>query len=486
MNMKKIINIFLIAFALASTTSCGNDWLDLQSPTNIESEGSLGTLQQYEFVMNGIYSLMQSSDSFTGRFVYYGDVTADDIQAYSSTKRTGKYYLYDFVAGNAPSTFWRNPYEIISNCNIVVNGIDEIATSDNAGLEYKNDLKGQALAIRAMSLFYMNNFYGHTYTMDNGASLGVPIVLTTSGIDSKPSRNTVAECYDAIISDLKTAVSLLSPDFSKGKINRWGAELLLSRVYLYKADNVNALAMAENAIAGATNSGYRLWKNEEYAGAWAWDVSEDDPGEVLFEIVNLTTDSPGKESMGYLCSTAGYRDMILTSSFYSLLISDPKDARIGATTIYSKRAYIQKYMPQSGEADTDANITLLRLSEAYLNAAEAAVKLGDNTKAVAYLDPIVKRANPANSVEGTEITLDRVLTERRKEMFGEGHRLFDIMRNNLRVERVNVSVSKISSTKHLSQSSETLSFDRTYFKTVLPVPKAEIDANSNIPQNVGY
>lgn len=42
------------------------------------------------------------------------------------------------------------------------------------------------------------------------------------------------------------------------------------------------------------------------------------PGEVLFEIVNLTTDSPGKESMGYLNSYDGYDDMCITSFFLSV------------------------------------------------------------------------------------------------------------------------------------------------------------------------
>ena len=46
---------------------------------------------------------------------------------------------------------------------------------------------------------------------------------------------------------------------------------------------------------------------------------------------------------------------------------------------------------------------MLRLSETYLNAAEAAVKLGDNETAIKYLEPIVKRANPNNTVEGSYV-----------------------------------------------------------------------------------
>ena len=50
--------------------------------------------------------------------------------------------------------------------------------------------------------------------------------------------------------------------------------------------------------------------------------------------------------------------------------------------------YLNKYQPQPGENIMDANIPIVRLSETYLNAAEAAVKNGDATKAAKYLKAI--------------------------------------------------------------------------------------------------
>ena len=54
---------------------------------------------------------------------------------------------------------------------------------------------------------------------------------------------------------------------------------------------------------------------------------------------------------------------------------DPDDVRNQAYTVVpkTKRAYIAKYQPQSGKAVEDSNIPVLRLSELYLIAAEAAV-----------------------------------------------------------------------------------------------------------------
>ena len=205
---------------------------------------------------------------------------------------------------------------------------------------------------------------------------------------------------------------------------------------------------------------------------------------MLFEIVNLTTDSPGKESMGYLNSYNGYDDMCITVSFYHLLKEDPADVRLKLLSFdKTYYAYVNKYQPQEGENITDANIPLIRLSEAYLNAAEAAVKLGDKATAAAYLTPIVERANPARTVEESTLTLDDVLTERRKELVGEGHRMYDVMRNGGTVKRVQLSDKAISKTKHDTKYME---YDWNFYQIVLPIPKGEMNANRNMVQNPGY
>ena len=147
-------------------------------------------------------------------------------------------------------------------------------------------------------------------------------------------------------------------------------------------------------------------------------------------------------------------------------------------------AYVNKYQPQEGESIEDANIPLIRLSETYLIAAEAAVKLNDNTSAVKYLDPIVRRANPDNTVEGTTVTLERVLNERRKELVREGHRMYDAVRNGLSIERLNETDKKLSKTKHSAKYMKDINWD--FFRILLPIPKREMDANPNMVQNSGY
>lgn len=486
--MKKIASYIIIGSMAFSAVSCSDGWLDVEPSTAVETDKSINELSDVDIMLNGIYTTMQNAYAYSGRLVYYGDACGDDMMAYSSTKRTGNYYTFNFTKDTAPSSFWSYPYEMISLCNIILSKIDDVETKEE---ELRDYYKGQALALRAMFLFDLTKFYGYPYKKDNGASLGVPIVLSVLDKEAKPKRNTVAECYKQVIDDLKAAITAMDNDegksFHKGHINLFAAQTLLSRVYLYHGDDSDALDMATQAIKGAEAEGYKLWTNAEYATAWGNDASNGTKGEVLFEIVNTTDDSPGKESLGRLHSPSGYKDICLTSSFYALLNEDPDDVRLKLLEYSSKRAFVKKYQPQDEEDIMDANIPLIRLSEAYLNAAEAAVKTGDNPSAVKYLNAIVSRANPANSVEGSTVTLDRVMTERRKELVGEGHRFFDALRDGGSVDRHDVKgQSKISSTKHYITKAEKMNFSWDYYKCVLAIPKAEMDANSNMLQNPLY
>ena len=139
--------------------------------------------------------------------------------------------------------------------------------------------------------------------------------------------------------------------------------------------------------------------------------------------------------------------------------------------------YILKYT-NGGSDVQNSNIMVHRLSEAYLIAAEAAVKLSDNGKAVQYLDPIVNRANPANNVTGT-VTLTMVLDEKRKEFFGEGHRSFDLLRNNMKIIRTGPGHSDV-------MASWAAEIDWNQYRIVLPVPRHQMESNPNMVQNPGW
>lgn len=123
------------------------------------------------------------------------------------------------------------------------------------------------------------------------------------------------------------------------------------------------------------------------------------------------------------------------------------------------------------------DIHIITLPEMYLVAAEAYLKAGDNTKALARLNEVHQRAGLA-ALTGT-ITIDNILDESACENFGNCARWMDLRRTKTLVERC---------TKYNYEMGDKAA---QYIgeKLLRPIPQAAIDANdqlSSADQNPGY
>ena len=489
--MKAIKYIFLFLLA-TSFCGCGNDWLNLEPETTIPTPETILNLKDARYAMNGIYNTMQSANYYGATMMYYGDLKSDDFMSKNSSDRGNGYYRFTHTANSSADELWTTPFRVVRLANNLLSKIDNLMDENE---ETCKDIKAQALTSRALALFDMTRVFGYPYTKDQGTSLGVPVVRVPVTTDYKPHRDSVRTCYRYVLKDLKEALPLfkkLSYDAdddndedrdasTTARLNHWAAWTLLCRVYLYMGDYTNALAEAKELIKEAEAAGYRLWTNAEYRTAWAGASN----AELFFEIVNTNISGADKESIGYLYWRKGYKAIIASDDFYAFIKKDSKDIRY---KLLEKKTedkidyyYWNKYPGESGEDPRMANIRIFRMSEVYLIAAEAAAHLGINDDAVTYLRPLVERGNPAKTVKDSEVvTVSRVLEERRKELAGEGHRMFDLIRNGEKVVRVPRSKVAIS-----EKSKE---FDWTYYKVVMPIPKNEMECNDNLAeeQNPGY
>ncbi len=490
--INKILIVSVIVFS-----SCSKSWLDLQPSDGVPSNTAISNIDGLRVARIGMYDGLQGNSTYdsyyAARMIYYGDVRGDDMQARESGKRTSQMYEMRYKANDAQD-IWNVPYNVLRRANNIINVID------NGGLKEENKdevraIYDESLVVRALVHFDLVRIYGQTYTADNGAGLGVPIMTKPANSNELPTRNTVKEVYEQVIKDLKKAIddNFLPKTMTSGYINHWTAKALLSRVYLYMGDNQNALKEAEEVIS---KSPYKLWTNKEYA-ANVWDkTSGAHRKEMIFEILNVSTDDyTDREGIAYLYNENGYDDAIATKAFCDLLQADSNDVRLTAMLasvnkdlkeIYgSNKVWINKYPSNSSGEMRLNNIPVLRLSEMYLNAAEAAAKLGKKDTALKYLNAIILRANP-NATPIVDPTLERISIERRKEFVGEGHRFFDAMRNNETIVRY--TDDKDIGFHYPLSVNESKKFDRTYFRTILPIPQFEIDVNEPISkqQNPGY
>lgn len=110
-------------------------------------------------------------------------------------------------------------------------------------------------------------------------------------------------------------------------------------------------------------------------------------------------------------------------------ISGPQRATQDVSnTGFNLRKYIDPAPGSSNRGrQSDVWWVRFRLGEVYLNAAEAALELGQTTEALRYVNTLRERAGfPANSL--TSLTIDKLLNERRVELAFEDHRLWDLIR----------------------------------------------------------
>ena len=130
----------------------------------------------------------------------------------------------------------------------------------------------------------------------------------------------------------------------------------------------------------------------------------------------------------------------------------------------------------AGEVDID--FFLLRVAEAYLNAAEAALHQGDGGKAKQYIDALRTRAHAALS---SSYSLDDVLDERAREMYFEGIRRPDLIRNN---KFGGLQVTYGWEGKGGNEGYNGAPFEK--YLNVYPIPSTEMMANPNLTQIYGY
>lgn len=492
------------AILAASLSSCVNDWLDVAPSDGTDADAALTSSSDLAAARTGMYAALKGNsnlvDYYGQQFFVYGDVHAGDDYQYNNlggSNRASFYYDMNYQTASefsSSNVTWQSPYIVIGRANRIIAAAEGGALSDAAEAKATIDqYAAEAKVLRALAHFDLVRIYGKPYTEDQGASLGVPLVTGVLESNAKPARSTVAEVYTQVVKDLTEAISsnALATETEPGYVSVWGAKAILSRVYLNMGDYANALSVAEDIIK---NSGAALWTRDQYFKAW--DASTPNESEFLFRLnVAGSTDSNDLNGIGNLQQREGYKEMVATKKFVDMLTSDPEDVRnemfLPATaakevaTYGTNKVYLNKLRGQGGNLRNVTIVPIIRLSEVYLTAAECAFRNNDKTKAVEYLNDLVKNRTTTEASLATvdNITLERILIERRKELIGEGQRYFDALRNNETITRY---TSEADKGWHKTLSKEAQSFDRDYFKAIAAIPQAEINANPNIKQNTGY
>jgi starch-binding outer membrane protein, SusD/RagB family len=481
-------NIFFAALLLLGFTSCKKEFLDVK-PTNAgDAETAIQTAADAKVMINGLLSKMTSSDYYGRNFILYGDVKGGDLTIISQGRGLDALYTFNHSkSSNNYSGFWNQIYHCLLQANNIITNIDQLKAAGTT--ENFDSYKGQALTARALMLFDLVRLYGKPYTQDK-ASYGVPNITQPLEASAQPLRANVEENYTQILKDLKEAEPLLSKSKSNGYLNYYGNKAIQARVYLTMAKYTEALSAAQEII---NSNVYKLYSNTEWVPSWKTQFGS----ESIFELGIFPSESDlGSSSLGFYLRRKGHGSsqalgwFMASDYFLNRLKQDANDVRWGvmsydesSTTRLGASYKYSGSIALDGDgkgSSTAVNVKVIRLSEIYLIAAEAAY-YSDKTLAATYLNQIRKRSPNLAAATATTITLDMIIEERSKELFTEGQRFFDML-------RLNQQITFNDEFGSITVPSRPKTIDRTFQKVILPIPQDEINANPGLQaqQNTGY
>src|SRR6478752_1740028 len=487
--MNNKLRILITVMLALSLFSCEKT-LDVEPTNQVDASTSIKTPADAQIMINGIVRSMSNSDYYGRNFLLYGDTKGGDMTIPSQGRGQDGLYTFNHSASTGSySGFWSQIYFSLLQVNNLLANIGQLEAGGATGY---NTYKAQALTLRAIMYFDLVRLYGKSYDLDKNA-YGVPNILTPLISTAQPLRNTVNENYTQVLSDLKTAAPLLGKTKTNGFVNYYGNLAMQARVYLYMKDYANALKAAEEII---TSNVYTLYTNAAWVDSWKSQFGT----ESIFELGIYPLEGDlGANSLGAYHRKKGDGGstilgwFIASDYFLTRLKQDATDVRWGvmnddeiSTTLGPRKGALYKYSGSTAlfgdgkTTNTAVNIKVIRLSEIYLIAAEAALST-DATKAATYLNAIRKRSPGLAPATAATVTVDMILDERSRELYGEGQRFFDMI-------RLNKSITFNDEIIGISVASRPKTIDRTFYKTLLPISQSEINANPGMQaqQNPQY
>lgn len=466
--MKKIYQWTLAASLGLGVFAC-SDSINVEPITAIGPEGALNTPAGIRATLIGVYNGLQSGDRYSRDYIAYPEALSDNGEAVDNSGR-----LVGENRNNPGAQFvsWNELFRDINRANLVIESVE--AGISGLGDAESDRILGEALFLRAFNYFDAARAYGYDPTNIQPNDRGsVPILLNgviTADEVELPARATADEVYTQISNDLQRAADLLGNGSAPFFGNRAAALGLLSRVNLYWGNYAGVVTSATSTINEGV--GTPLDASNYVAGFT-------NPGsnpEALFELVYADDESTGvNESLASTFrSSPGFGDLVATNDLINAY--EAGDVRLGtfivsddATSNGFGRMESNKYNGHNGIANVD-NVTILRLSEIYLNRAEAQARLGNTTEANADLNFIkTRRGLTAVNLSG-EALITEVINERRRELAFEGHRWFDLKRLGWPVNKPVLGAT----------------IQPNDFRILAPIPGNEISVNPNVVQNEGY
>ncbi|GJG30992.1 membrane protein [Hallella multisaccharivorax DSM 17128] len=471
--------------------SC-NDFLEERPQSDFTAEATVSdsivskynTIADARAELQGAYNSFKN-DIFQQENYMINDVQSDNCYVGGDGTNEAAVDIFKLSATNAKvALVWSQYMAMAGNATNVIENVRLMkGGASDKGLQ---EVMAEAKFIRAWALFDMVRLYG-----DLPLVLQLIPTITAENLDTwypvmYPKRSSVEEVYQQIFKDLDATTIAALPSKNAGafQATKGAAYGLLAKVYAtYKAKGDRDYKKVVEYCDKVMAQGYQLVGNFDDL----WNPDNKFTSESIFEVY-YTTESPNwaywtllKEDDG---SVTWRRYCTPTHELVSKFL--PNDKRFAASIQWKKAPYdaywnADNYPFSYKIREKNSDIILMRLADIMLLKAEALVELGQTAEAIGIVNKIRERAGLSSNLLNTAMpqaeARKAVENERQLELYMEGQRWYDLLRNDRALEVMRV---------HKDRNGNRLFPDLKSFRVLWPVPQSELDKNTNLKQNEGY
>jgi hypothetical protein len=478
-----------------SLVSCDKELLSPVSETAISDANAFDTPARIEQQINGIYATLKGGQFYGGRYIVYNEIRGEDFLNRLDNLVTGAaVWSLNLEPGrDEVNNLWAQVYSTINRANVLLKGLDDNASKIAPALlvTYKSEVK----FLRGLCYYSLLQLYAKPFTLDNGASLSVPLRLLpeSTGANNDLVRSTVAQVYTQILVDLNDAETGLPNNYATAELNTTRAHkntaiALKTRVYLTMGKYPEVITEGNKIVPisppfiAASGVAHQLQANV------ATVYTNYTTTESILSMPMADTNAPGTQNqLGFYFNRdgAGFGngEYFLNTAAGGILnnplwpATDARKINFVTTTGTgtATRNYLSKYKRPSPFTDY---VPVIRYAEVLLNLAEANARTSTtpSARAIALLNAVRNRSEAAYVFNPTALAtqsalIGTILTERRIELIAEGFRSIDLLRTNQTIP------GKISPTATVNAVAPT---ENQY---IWPIPIRELQTNKLVVPN---
>ena len=281
----KSLNIYITILVLfGSFTACNNE-LEVINPNNPTTYEFGNTESDLQEAVIACYNPLRYDGTFS-RVGYTMDAVRGD-EVWNSSQQW--YLEYDNL--NSPGTIgigdewiWRSFYIVVNHANFVLSKVDDVSMSEDS----YNEIKGQALFLRALSYYELTTYYQTVPLITDYADYS-----DINGLYA--SSNTQDEVFDQIEADLTAAMQILPSkdaggEWATGRATSGAAAGYLARALMFRHKFSEAYEILKDIIGGKYGY-YEL--TDDYGDNFKEDTENN--SESLFEIQFMNFGTGGTE-----------------------------------------------------------------------------------------------------------------------------------------------------------------------------------------------